>query len=123
MKPNIQSFPIISLASFSIHFASAVTNSPVATLAATYVKQDLAYEYVLLGGDGKYTNGMWICSRGNYRKTGSYTLSSNLVVFKPADPSYDLGPLRPVTWGQRLYLRRPDEIAAFRAAIVSNEEP
>ena len=123
MKANIQTFLLVCLASFSIHFASAVTNTPSAHLAGTYIKQYLNYEYVLLGADGTYTNGVWLCSRGNYRKSGTFTLSSNLVVFKPADPSYDLAPLRSVTWGKRLYLLHPEEIAAFRAAILSKEEP
>ena len=123
MKANIQTFLLVCLASFSIHFASADTNTPVTHLAGSYVKRYLNYEYVLLGADGNYTNGVWLCSRGNYRKSGTFTLSSNLVFFRPAERSYDLGPLRPVSWGQRLYLLQPEEIAAFRAAIVSKEEP
>src|SRR5688572_16520215 len=92
-------------------------------IAGTYIKQYLNYEYVLLGADGRYTNGVWLCSHGNYRKSGTFTLSSNLLVFNPADPRYHLAPLRPVTWGKRLYFLHPDEITAFRAAIVSKEEP
>ena len=123
MRANIQLFLLLYLASASIHFASAHTNTSSAHLAGRYVKQYLYYEYVLLGADGTYTNGAWMCSRGNYRKTGTFTLSSNLLVFNPADPRYDLAPLRPVNWGQRLYLLRPDDISAFHAAIANKEEP
>jgi hypothetical protein len=123
MKANVQSFLIVCLASFFIHFASAQTNTPLAHLAGRYVKQDFGSEYVLLGADGKYTNGLWLCSRGNYRDSGTFTLSSNLLVFTTSDPSRNPGPLRPVNWGKRLYLLHPDDISAFHAAIASKEEP
>ena len=123
MKSNIQIFFLACLASWSVHFASAQTNTPPAHLAGRYAKQDFGSEWVSLGGDGKYTNGLWFCSRGNYRDSGTFTLSSNLLIFKTDDPSRNPGPLRPVNWGRRLYLLRPDDIPAFHAAIASKEEP
>ena len=103
--------------------ASANTNAFPAHLAGAYQMGIGISTYLYLGADGRYTNILWACSRGNSRTVGIANLSSNKIVFTPDDARSSKEPLTPVKWGDRQYLLDADEIASFSASIKDGLEP
>ena len=103
--------------------ASANTNAFPAHLAGTYQMGTGINTSLYLGADGRYTNVLWGCSRGNSRTVGIANFSSNEIVFTPDDAISSTAPLTPVKWGERQYLLYADEIAYFSSSIKDGSEP
>jgi hypothetical protein len=80
-------------------------------------------EYYKFGADGKYTNIVWLCSRGNSRDFGTATLAGDLIRLRPENLGEKEELMVPVKWGKRQYLIRPDELTNFCSAINLGGEP
>ncbi|MGZ8899716.1 MAG: hypothetical protein ACXW3Z_06440 [Limisphaerales bacterium] len=103
--------------------AKANTNSFPVHLVGTYMSRSFASEYYSFGADGRYTNVVWLCSRGNSRDFGIAALSGKTIALTPEDPRDKEEPLVPVKWGDRQYLIRVDEMTNFCSAINMGAEP